>query len=112
MQKLWKLLALMICLIVVLTLALGGCGGGGDDEALLGVWADPSGPMEYEFRSDGTLVLRYLDEEQETTYTAEEGTLFAVDPDTGEAEEIEYVIEGDSLTLGAEGEYGTLARKQ
>jgi hypothetical protein len=112
MKQPWKVLSLVICLLVVLALILAGCGNGGGDDALLGVWADSSGPMEYEFKSDGTLVLRYLGEEEETTYTVEEGTLFAVDPDTGESEEIEYVVEGDTLILGSDGEYGTLARKE
>jgi Family of unknown function (DUF5640) len=112
MKKPWVVLTVAVCLLVLVSLAAVGCGNGGGDDALLGVWADPSGPMEYEFKSDGTLVLRYLGEEQETTYTAEEGTLIAVDPDTGESEEIEYTVSGATLVLGADGEYGTLARKE
>jgi hypothetical protein len=105
-----KILALAACALVIFTSVLAGCGDGGGDDALLGVWADPSGPMEYEFKSDGTLVLRYLGEEEETTYTVEDGTLVAIDPDTGDSEIIDYVVEGDTLILGADGEYGTLAR--
>lgn len=112
MGKSWSLVASLICLVVVLSLALVGCGGDGTDDALLGVWTDPTGVMELEFQADGVMVVRAMGEEQQGTYTAEDGKLSAVDPDTGEPSEVEYSIDGDTLKLGADGEEGTLIRKQ
>jgi len=113
MRRIWTIAVPLICLVIVLSFALAGCGGDdGPDEALLGVWTDPTGVMELEFKSDGVMVIRAMGEEQQGTYTAEGGKLSAIDPDTGEPSEVEYSIDGDTLTLGADGEEGTLVRKQ
>ncbi len=112
MKKPWQALALAICLLVVLSLALVGCGDGEGDDALLGVWTDPSGVMELEFRSDGTLLMRAMGQEEQGTYTAEDGKLASPDPETGEVSAVEYAIEGDNLILGPDGEEGTFVRKE
>jgi hypothetical protein len=112
MKKPWQALALAICLLIVLAFAVAGCGGGEGDDALLGVWTDPSGVMELEFKSDGTLVMRAMDQEEQATYTAEDGKLSSPDPETGEVSTVEYKIDGDTLILGPDGEEGTLVRKQ
>ena len=112
MKKPRKALALAICLLIVLAIAVAGCGGEEGDDALIGVWTDPSGVMELEFKSDGTLVMRAMDQEEQGTYTAEGGKLFSPDPETGEVSEVEYKIEGDTLLLGPDGEEGTLVRKE
>ena len=112
MKKPWQALAVAICLLVVLSFALAGCGGGEGDDALLGVWTDPSGVMELEFRSDGTLLMRAMGQEEQGTYTAKDGKLSSPDPETGESAEVEYAVEGDTLSLGPDGEEGTFLRKE
>ena len=112
MKKPWNVLPLAIFLLVVLSLALAGCGGGEGDDALVGVWTDPTVVMELEFQSDGTMIMRAMGEEEKTTYTAKDGKLSAVDLETGEPSEVDYKIDGDNLILGADGEEGTLVRKK
>lgn len=113
MKKSWVALLLAVCLLVALSFALASCGGGGDtDDALLGVWTDPSGILELEFKSDGVLIIRAMDEEEQGTYTAKDGKLSAINVETGEPEEVEYTIEGDTLLLGPNGEEGTLVRQE
>jgi hypothetical protein len=97
-------------LLLVVALAFAACGGGGD--ALVGVWTDEQGLMEYEFMSDGALVVRFMGEEEQTTYSADEGRLMFPDPDTGEQSEIQYKIEGDKLIMILDGEEGILVRKK
>ena len=113
MKKPWIVLALAICLLFVLPLALAGCGGGeGGDNALVGIWADEDGLIEFEFKSDGVMVLRFMGEEEQSTYSAKGGKLSAPDPETGELSETEYRIDGDTLLMGVDGEEGTLVRKK
>jgi hypothetical protein len=112
MKKPWQALALAICLLIVLAIVVAGCGGDEGDDALIGVWTDPSGVMEIEFTSDGTLIMRAMDQEEQATYTAEDGKLSSPDPETGEVSEVEYKIDGDTLLLGPDGEEGTLIRKE
>jgi Family of unknown function (DUF5640) len=112
-KKPWIVVLLVVFLLAALSFALAGCGGDEDtDDALLGVWTDPSGVMELEFQSDGVLIIRVMDEEEQGTYTAKDGMLSAIDPETGEPEEVTYTIEGDTLMLGPNGEEGTLTRQE
>lgn len=101
-----------ICLFLVLPLALGACGGGDGDKAIVGVWTDEAGMMDYEFTSDGKLVIVFMGEEEETSYSAKDGTLFFPDPDTGEEAQIDYRVEGDRLIMSFDGEEGVLVRKE
>ena len=113
MRKPWKVLALAICLLFVLPLALAGCGGGeGGDDAIVGIWTDEGGVIEYEFKSDGVVVVRLMGEEEQSTYSAKGGKLSSPDPETGELSEIDYRVDGDYLILSADGEEQTFARKK
>jgi hypothetical protein len=112
MKKPWNVLPLAICLLVVLSLTLAGCGGGEGDDALVGIWTDPTGVMELEFQSDGTMIMRAMGQEEQTTYTAKDGKLSSPNPETGEPSGVEYTIEGDNLILGPDGEEGTFIRKK
>lgn len=111
MKKPWAVLATVVCLLVLVSLAFAGCGGGEEDDGLIGVWTDQEGFLEYEFTSDGTLVLRFMGEEEQVPYTVEGGKLIVDDPETGEPAEAEYTVEGDTLTIVADGEKETLVRK-
>ncbi len=100
-------------LLLVVALAFAACGGGGNgDDALIGVWTDEQGLMEYEFTSDGALVVRFMGEEDQTTYSAEDGRLMFPDPDTGDQSEIQYRVEGDKLIMTFDGEEGILIRRK
>ena len=112
MKKPLKVLAFATCLLFVLSFAFAGCGNGEGDDALVGVWTDPDGVVEFEFKSDGTLLVRMMGQEEQTTYTVEDGKLSATDLETGEISEVDYTIEGDNLILGVDGEEGTLVRKE
>jgi len=113
MRMPWKVLILAICLLVVLPLALGACGGGGGGgDALLGTWTDSTGVMEYEFKSDGTLLVTFMGEEQPMNYSVKDDTLTLKDEETGEEAAIDYTIEGDNLKLSFEGDEETLVRKK
>ena len=113
MNKPRKVLALAICLIFVLPLALAGCGGGGGgDDALVGIWTDEGGSMEFEFKSDGVLVFRFMGEEEQSTYSAKDGELSSPNPETGELSETVYRVDGDTLLMGVDGQEGTLVRKK
>jgi hypothetical protein len=112
MSKPWKVCALAICLVFVLPLVLAGCGDGGDEDALVGIWTDQDGVIEYEFKSDGTLVFRFMGEEEQTTYTVSDGKISVPNPETGEQTESDYRIEGDNLILTTEGEEETLIKKE
>jgi hypothetical protein len=112
MKKPWIVLMVAVCMVLALSFALAGCGGGEGDDALVGVWTDPAGVVEFEFQSDGTMIMRAMGEEEQTTYTAKDGKLSAVDLETGEPSEVDYTIDGDTLILGADGEEGTLVRKK
>lgn len=111
MKKLRAVLAILVCLLVLVSVALAGCGDGGEDDSLIGTWTDQEGFIEYEFRSDGILVLRFMGEEEQIPYTVEGGKLIVEDTQTGEPAEAEYTVEGDTLTLVGEGEEETLVRK-
>jgi hypothetical protein len=112
MKRPFRFLVLAICILFAMPLTLAACGDGQGDDALVGVWADPQGVIEYEFKSDGTLVLRLMGDEAQTTYTAKDGKLSAANPDTGEMSAVDYTIEGDNLILGVDGEEGTLIRQE
>ena len=113
MKKPRRVLALAICLLFVLPLALAGCGGAeGGDDAIVGMWTDEDGVIEYEFKSDGVVVVRFMGEEEQSTYSAKDGKLSAPDPETGELSEIDYRIDGDNLIMGVDGEGGTFVRKK
>jgi hypothetical protein len=92
-------------------LALASCGSGEADDGLIGTWTDQEGFIEYEFKSDGALVVRFMDQEEQTTYSADDGKLSLADMETGEQREFDYSIDGDTLTLKADGEEETLLRK-
>jgi hypothetical protein len=79
----WKVPALAICPLLVLSFEIAGCGVGEGDQTLIGVWTDPDGVVEFEVRSDGTSLIRTVGQEEQTTCAAKDGTLSAVDPDTG-----------------------------
>ena len=110
MKKPWKVLVLAICLLFVLPLVLAACGGG--DNAIVGIWTDQDGFIEYEFKSGDVLVVRFMGEEEQTTYSAKDGKLSFPNPDTGEQDEIDYRIDGDNLIMNVGGEEGTLVRKK
>lgn len=112
MKKPWQALAVAICCLVVLSLVFAGCGDGEGDDELIGVWTDSTGVMELEFKADGTLLMRAMDQEEQGTYAAEDGMLSSPDPETGEVSQVEYKIEDDHLILGPDGQEGTLIRKQ
>ncbi len=111
MKKPWTVLALAVCLLVLVSLAFAGCGDGEADDGLIGTWTDQEGFIEYEFKSDGVMVLRFMGEEEQIPYTVEDGKLLVNDPETGEPAVAEYTIEGDTLILVADGEEETLVRK-
>jgi len=112
-KKPWMVLLVAAGLLLVLSVAIAACGGGGNgDDALIGVWTDEQGLMEYEFKSDGALVVRFMGEEEQTTYSADDGRLNFPDPDTGEQAEIQYKVEGDRLLMIFDGEEGILVRKE
>lgn len=112
MKKLWLAVALAVCLVLVVSFAVAGCGDKAADDALIGTWTDPSGIMEFEFESDGTMIIRAMGEEEKTTFTVNDGKLGAPNPETGEIDEITYKIDGDSLILGEGGEEGIFVRKK
>jgi Family of unknown function (DUF5640) len=112
MKRPRTVLLLGLCLILVLSFILAACGDGEGDDALLGVWTDPTGVIEFEFKSDGTVLIRAMGQEEQATYTAKDGKLSAPDPETGELNEVDYTVDGDTLILGADGEEGTLIRKK
>jgi hypothetical protein len=113
MKMLTRVAGVMICLLFVVSIALAGCGdGNGGEEALLGVWTDETGTIEFEFKPDGVVLIRAMGDEQQGKYSADDGKLSSVDPDTGELNEVPYTVEGDTLRLGAEGEEATLVRKE
>ena len=60
MKKLRRGAGLMICLLFVVSLVLAGCGGGGGEEALLGVWTDETETFEFEFKPDGVVLIRAM----------------------------------------------------
>jgi hypothetical protein len=99
-------------LLLTLALAFSACGGGGGDDAIVGVWTDEQGLVEYEFKSDGALVVTFMGQEDQTTYSTEDGLLMFPDPDTGEQSEIQYRVEGDRLIMTLDGEEGILVRKE
>jgi len=115
MRKPWPVLIVMVCALIVLPVALGACGGsggGGDEQAILGVWTDSQQAMEYEFKADGVMLIKFMGEEVETKYELKDGKLSVTDPEAGETTAVEYKLEGDSLTLTFEGETETLTRKK
>jgi len=112
MRKPWKALVLVICLLFILPSALAGCGGGDDSDAIIGVWTEQEGFIEYEFKSGGVLVVRAMGQEEQTTYSVENGKLSLSDMETGELREFEYEIDGDDFTISGEGEEETLVRRK
>ncbi len=111
MKKRWLVLLIAVCLTAVLPLALGACGGGDGDEAIVGVWTDELGMMDYEFTSDGRLLVTFTGETEEISYIAKDGRLSFVDPETGEEQAIDFRVEADTLLMTFEGEEGVLVRK-
>lgn len=111
MKKWWKIVVLAVCLALALPLVSAGCGGGKGDDPLVGNWADKDGLVEYEFTSDGTMLLRFMGQEEQTTYTTKDGKISVLDQDTGEQHEVEYTVDGDTLTLNLDGEEQTVYRK-
>jgi hypothetical protein len=109
MKRSWLLLALAICLVSVLALMLGACGGDGDD--IVGTWSDGAG-MKFTFASDGALAIDLGGQKLDATYSIEDGKLAlggaaaAFFPAA-----IDYKVNGDKLTLTSpEGEKQELTR--
>jgi len=62
--------------LLILPTSAGGCGSG--DDAIVGTWAEVGDVWkEYEFRSDGVMVKRFMvnGAEEESTYSVKDGKL-------------------------------------
>lgn len=107
------LLLLIVCLSATIGIGIAACGGGetDDSKAIVGVWTDEQGLMDYEFKSDGALVVTFMGQGDETTYSVKDGKLFFPDPDTGEENQLDFRVEGDKLIMNFDGEEAILVRK-
>jgi hypothetical protein len=110
MRKLWSTSLLIVVSAIALTFTIVGCGGQ-DDDPLVGIWTDEAGVIEVEFTPDSTMLLRFLGQEEKSTYTVKDGKISAPNPETGEMNEIEYVLDGDTLRMKLEGKEQTFVRK-
>ena len=114
MRRPWIFLTVVACLLLVLAFMALGCGGNADDEDLVGVWtADLLPGNEIEFKSDGTFVARGEGaNDVEGKYTARDGKLSILVSDMDYAEDGEYVIVGETMSLkDSSGATATFTRK-
>jgi len=109
MKRSRTVLALAICLLAALALGLAACGGGGGD--IVGTWTDNDG-MEFEFTSDGAMIVSFMGQKAEATYSVKDGKLHISGAEAaGFPEEIAYKIDGDKVTMTSpDGEEQTLTR--
>ncbi len=73
MKKALLVLAVAAGLLMSLSLALGACAR--DEGTIVGTWVDEAGGMQFQFRTDGTLVVEYLGGRFIAAYAAEDGRL-------------------------------------
>jgi len=112
MRKWGLVLAVLVAVLAILSVGLAACGDeSAVDEAIVGVWTDEAGLMDYEFRSDGVLVVTFMGEADETTYSTSDGKLFFPDPDTGEENQLGYRVEDGKLIMDFEGQEAVLVKK-
>lgn len=101
MKKPRETMTFVVCLMLVLAFVSVGCGDAYDDD-LVGVWTLADGPVEVEieFRSDGATLVRQPNfDEWQSDYTAKDGQLSLLDPDTNEITQRRYSVVGDILTI-------------
>jgi hypothetical protein len=83
----------LISTVLLLVLLVTACGGG---SSIVGKWQDPDG-VNIEFTSDGKLILSFMGESLEGTYSVS-GNKVSVNL-MGETSESEFKVSGDTLTL-------------
>ena len=118
----WMKWILVLTMGVAMCLGVAGCGGGGDDDPLVGNWratafngqALPATiSMDLTFRDDGsftgTSTINGVVESGSGTWSADGGTLTTVDEEGTETSG--YTVEGDTLTITDEEGAFTLARQ-
>lgn len=111
MKKSRMALVIVFGLLIALSAGLAACGGGNGDDPIVGKWTDEYGMVEYEFKSDGTLVVGFMGEEEKAQYSVQGGKLSFPDAMTGEQLDVDYKVEGDKLIMTFEGEEVVLVKK-
>ena len=112
MKKCGMVLTLLVAVLAIMSMGLAACGDEiAVDEAIIGLWTDEAGLMDYEFRPDGVLVVTFMGEADETTYSTSNGKLLFPDPDTGEENQLGYRVEDGKLIMDFEGQEAILVKK-
>jgi len=104
-------LALCLLLVVGAGLGVGGCGGD-DGAALIGRWANEDAGESIEFRPDGSVTISSGESAMQLTYRIEGDTIRLKKEESGETKALVYSLEGDSLTLTADGTSVTYDRTE
>ena len=110
MSKFWKFVGITI-LLVGLLVAPAGCGSSGGD--VTGTWKDASSGDVYDFRPDGTLMIRMVGFGKiPATYLTDGGTL-TFDIEGFSAKSVaSYEVEGDVMTISSKGRQPILLQRQ
>ena len=104
MKSLSRAVVFAICLLVVATMVLAGCGDEGSgtaDEKIVGHWVSLDNTIEMDFGADGVLTITVDGGEKQYQYSAQDGEIALSDPETGEETTVDYHYDGDELTVGA-----------
>jgi hypothetical protein len=113
MKRTWVALVSVVCLVLALSFAMAGCGGGGD---IVGTWTDGEG-MDFEFKSDGALIVGVMGQKFELSYEVKDSVISITDEgSTGLGaflpDKIDYRVDGDELALiSPDGQEQVLTRK-
>ena len=102
---------LALCLMLVVAVGVGGCGGG-DGASLIGRWANEDAGESIEFRPDGSVTISSGESAMQLTYRIEGDTIRLKKEESGETKALVYSLDGDSLTLTADGRSMTYDRTE
>ena len=102
---------LALCLMLVVAVGVGGCGGG-DGASLIGRWANEDAGESIEFRPDGSVTISSGESAMELTYRTDGDTIRLKEEKSGETKALVYSLDGDSLTLTADGRSMTYDRTE
>lgn len=104
---LFKVVGIAVLLIGIV-LAVGACGGG--EDSIVGTWASDDGAETVTINDDGTMSVDDGSTTYEFTYEDKDGGL-VLSMAGIEAGTIQYKLDGDTLTLTADGEDTVYKRK-